>query len=80
MKSEQVFLAGWMGQYNDGYDDIPWPRVHDQASTAAVSWLNLQDPVDCQLILEKLPNSNIRMLWAEFYNPKLHLEYQLKFG
>jgi hypothetical protein len=81
MKSSRHRLAHWLGDYTDGYVDIPWPLVHDQAGTERISWLNRQDPVSVQIILEKDPKDHcLQSLWAEFYNDGKYSEYLLRFG
>ena len=53
MKTERVFLCEWLGDYTDGYNDIPWPMVHEWVGYDAVRWINSQDYSRVQLILEK---------------------------
>jgi hypothetical protein len=80
MKFERVQLAQWIGDITDGYIDIPWPLVHHQAGSDEIAWLNLQDPVNCQMILDKDQDGTVRTLWAEFYSATLRTEYALRFG
>ena len=80
MKNDRVKLAAWLGDYTDGYVDIPWPLVHDQAGADVISWINSRDHVKCQMILEKLPDGASQELWAEFYDPKLYTEFVLRFA
>lgn len=79
MKADRVFLCEWLGDTTDGYNDIPWPMVHERAGDDVIRWLNRQDPVRCQLILEKGTGFSTGMckLWAEFYDPKLRTEFAL---
>ena len=39
MKSDRYRLAKWLGDYTDGYVDIPWPLVHEQAGSEMISWI-----------------------------------------
>jgi hypothetical protein len=78
MKYERVKLGQWIGSIADEYVDIPWPRVHAQTSSAAIDWLNRQDPIQCQMMLEK--TEELQSLWAEFYSTELLAEYTNKFG
>lgn len=78
MKNNKHKLAEWVGDYTDGYVDIPWPLVHSQAGSEAVNWLNRQDPTRCQMILEN--DSGKMELWAEFFDPRAELEYALRFA
>ena len=80
MKCERIPLACWIGDITDGYVDIPWPEVHNQAGSAVINWLNQQDPTQCQIIMDKEQDGSVRSLWAEFYNENLRLEYALRFG
>lgn len=80
MKNDRYRLAKWLGDYTDGYVDIPWPLVHDQASSEVISWLNSRDHVQCQMILEKLSDGAGQELWAEFYDPRLYTEFLIRFG
>lgn len=80
MKNDRYRLARWLGDYTDGYVDIPWPLVHDQSSSEVISWLNSQAHERCQLILVKLPDGAGQELWAEFYDPKGYTEFLIRFG
>ena len=80
MKCDRVKLADWLGDLTDGYVDIPWPQVHEQAGREEVNWLLNQDPMHCQLIMDKEQDGALRSLWAEFYIESLRLQYALKFG
>lgn len=79
MKVDRVFLCEWLGDNTDGYNDIPWPMVHEWVGYDVVRWLNRQDPIRCQMILEKDTgiNSGMQKLYAEFYDPKLRTEFAL---
>lgn len=78
MKNNKHKLAEWVGDYTDGYVDIPWPLVHSQAGNDAVNWLNKQDPCRVQMILEN--DSGKMELWAEFYDRRAEVEYALRFA
>ena len=83
MKTERVFLCEWLGDYTDGYNDIPWPMVHEWVGHDAIRWINSQDYHHAQLILEKdtAPMSvGIQRLYAEFYVPALRSEFALRFA
>lgn len=79
MKVDRVFLAEWLGDYTDGYNDIPWPMIHDSAGHDVIRWLNRQDPSRCQMILEKNVDDQTGMqrLYAEFYDSRLRTEFAL---
>ena len=82
MKNDRVFLCEWLGDPTDGYNDIPWPMVHEWAGHETIRWINQQAHTDCQLIMEKGTGANhgfIR-LCAEFYNPNLRTEFALRFA
>lgn len=81
MKNNKLKLAEWLGDYTDGYVDIPWPLVHEQAGSEEIRWLNQQDPVDCQMILHKNPKDQAQQsLWAEFYKEQKLTEYCIRFA
>lgn len=81
MKNNKVKLAEWLGDYTDGYVDIPWPMIHDQVGSDQIKWLNQQPPTDCQMILEKDPKDRaLQSLWAEFYVESKLTEYCLRFA
>ena len=80
MKFERVKLATWTEDVTEGYIDIPWPRVHQQACRDEIAWINEQDPTVCQMIMDQEPQGRVRSLWAEFYNTSLRQEYALRFG
>lgn len=83
MKNERVFLCEWLGDYTDGYNDIPWPMVHEWVGYEAVRWINSQNYHNVQLILEKDQNAvatGIQRLYVEFYNPALRSEFALRFA
>jgi hypothetical protein len=78
MKYDRIKLSQWIADAQDEYVDIPWPHVHSQVGAALIDWLNRQDPIQCQMILEKTPG--FQSLWAEFYDNNLLAEYTFKFG
>lgn len=82
MKTNRVFLYEWLGDGTDGYNDIPWPRVHEQVGNEAMRWINDQDHSEVQLILEKQTGfaTGQQKLWVEFYQPRLRTEFALRFG
>jgi hypothetical protein len=82
MKSDRVMLCEWLGDITDGYNDIPWPRVHDQVGNEAMRWINSQDHTRAQLILEKQTGlaTGQQKLYLEFYEPSLRTEFALRFG
>lgn len=82
MKSNSVFLCEWLGDPTDGYNDIPWPMVHEWVGYDTIRWINSQNHHDCQLILEKgtgFAHGFIK-LYVEFYNPALRTEFALRFA
>jgi hypothetical protein len=79
MKNDRILLASWLGDYTDGYVDIPWPEVHKQAGSDIIHWINRHKHTDVQMILDK-NNSGSQSLWAEFYNNNLRLEFALLFA
>jgi len=82
MKTDRVFLCEWLGDYTDGYNDIPWPMVHEWVGHDAVRWINGKDHTKVQMILEKSTgiDAGMHQLYAEFYLPCLRTEFALKFG
>lgn len=83
MKTERVFLAEWLGDPTDGYNDIPWPMVHEWVGHEAVRWINRQDYTKAQMILEKSTDPTdvgIQKLYVEFYVPSLRSEFALRFA
>lgn len=79
MKSERIKIAEWLGEYSDGYVDIPWPSVQQQAGSEIIKWINSVPANKAQLILEKTPEA-IQSLWIEFYDHNLRIECALKFS
>lgn len=79
MRNDKILLASWVGDYTDGYVDIPWPEVHQQAGSEIINWINKREYADVQMILDKNNNGN-QSLWAEFYNKNLRLEFALMFA
>lgn len=83
MKTERVFLCEWLGDYADGYNDIPWPMVHEQVGYDAIRWIKCHPWEQVQLILEK-PTApmaaGMQRLYAEFYVPALRSEFALRFA
>jgi len=82
MKSDRVFLAEWLGDPTDGYNDIPWPMVHEWAGYEAIRWINSQNHTDVQMILERGTDFShgFIKLYAEFYTPALRTEFALRFA
>ena len=80
MKNDRVFLCEWLGDHTDGYNDIPWPMVHEWAGQEMIRWINQQKHTDCQLIMEKGTDHGFVRLCAEFYNPNLRTEFALRFA
>jgi hypothetical protein len=79
MKSERIKVAEWLGDYTDGYVDIPWPEVQRQAGQEIIKWVNSQSEIKAQLILEKTPDA-VQSLWIEFYDHSLRIECALRFS
>lgn len=83
MKTERVFLCDWLGDTTDGYNDIPWPMVHEWIGPEAIAWINSRDHTECQLILESctsLYDTGRKRLYADFYVPALRSEFALRFA
>jgi len=80
MKNDKIKIAHWLGDYTDGYVDIPWPEVQRQAGNEVIKWINSLDTIQAQLILEKDPDNVSQSLWIEFYDPKIRIECALKFS
>lgn len=81
MKSERVFLCEWLGDITDGYNDIPWPMVHERVGYDAMRWINSRNHTDCQLLLERGTDlsTGFFRLYAEFFDEKLRTEFALRF-
>jgi hypothetical protein len=79
MKNNRVFIHNWQGSIGDDYVDIPWPLVHNVAGTELVSWLNRQDPVKVQMVLDRT-SDGWQSLWAEFYDDEARTEFALRFA
>jgi len=79
MKTDRVFLHNWQGEPQDQYVDIPWPLVHRVAGADMIGWLNRQDAVSVQMILEKTADG-WQTLWAEFYDDRARTEFALRFA
>ena len=83
MKTDRVFLCEWLGDSTDGYNDIPWPMVHEWVGYDCIRWINSRPYEQCQLILEKQTgsqNTGMQRLYAEFYTPGLRSEFALRFA
>lgn len=84
MKSEKVLLCRWRceGWEEELNNDIPWPLIHEKTGNEIIRWINNQDHVNCQLILEKNTSfaMNTNSLFVEFYNPKLRTEFAIRFA
>lgn len=82
MKTERVFLAEWLGDTSDGYNDIPWPMVHEWVGYEAIRWINGQNVNDVQMVLERQTgmSSGMFKLYAEFFRPALRSEFALRFA
>ena len=79
MKSDKIKIAEWLGDYTDGYVDIPWPEVQKQAGNEIIKWVNSLPTDRAQLILEKTPDA-IQSLWIEFFDHNLRIECALRFS
>lgn len=82
MKSDRVFLCEWLGDHSDGYNDIPWPMVHEWAGYETIRWINSRNHADCQLILERGTDFShgFIKLYVEFFNPVTRTEFALRFA
>ena len=79
MKSDRIFLHRWVGDSTDGYVDIPWPLIHQHVDPEIISWVNMRDPSEAQMILDK-SSDGMQSLYAEFYRPELRTEFALRFA
>lgn len=80
MRSDRIYLAEWVDADDDGaYLNIPWPKVHQLIGNDQIRWIQQQDKDRCQLILDST-DSGLNKLYAEFYDPKLRVEYALRFA
>lgn len=83
MKNDKIFLCEWLGDTTDGYNDIPWPMVHEWVGYDCIRWINGQNHADCQLVLEKstgLYDAGMQRLYVEFFTPGLRTEFALRFA
>ena len=82
MKSDKIFLCEWLGDPTDGYNDIPWPMVHEWVGYDVIRWINSHSHTECQLILERGTDFNhgFIKLYVEFYVPARRTEFALKFA
>lgn len=83
MRTERLFLCEWLGDTQDGYNDIPWPMVHEWVGHEAIRWINQQDYTKVQMILEKSTDPTdigIQKLYVEFYVPALRSEFAIRFA
>lgn len=79
MRSERIYLAKWKGNDDEIYVDIPWPKVHQLIGNEQIRWIQSQDNDRCQLVLDTT-DDGLNKLYAEFYDPKLRVEYALRFA
>jgi len=79
MKTHRFELARWFASDSDGTGNIyiDWPAVHRQAGLECISWLQSQDPVKCQLVIETRPKDSYQYILAEFYSDELATLYSL---
>jgi hypothetical protein len=73
MKTRRVVLADWVS--NDLYLDIDWPTVQQKLGLEQLDWLLRQNPVECQLVLDK-SDVNFKLV-AEFYSESTLVAYHL---
>lgn len=79
MRSERIYLAKWQGNNDEMYVDIPWPKVHQLIGNEQIRWIQSQNHDRCQLVLDTT-DTGLKKLYAEFYDPKLRVEYALRFA
>lgn len=82
MKNDRVFLCEWLGDPNDGYNDIPWPMVHEWVGYDTIRWINSRPYDQCQLIIERGTDfsKGFIKLYVEFFTPSLRTEFALRFA
>lgn len=81
MKSERVFLAQWQVKDLDAEFDIPWPKIHSSVGRDTIRWLQEQDPLSVQIIIEKTKDHRSRAsLWAEFFRRDTRREFAVRFA
>jgi hypothetical protein len=82
MKNDRVFLAEWLGDPTDGYNDIPWPMVHEWAGYDCIRWINSRSEGQCQMVLERGTDfsQGFVKLYVEFFDPKLRTEFAVRFA
>jgi hypothetical protein len=79
MKNSRIFLHEWVGDYSDGYVDIPWPLIHQHVDPEIISWINSKDLSEAQMILDR-DRDGMQRLYAEFYRPEIRTEFALIFA
>ena len=80
MKHTRVFLASWMPRDPEDFIEIDWPFVQRTIGVDHLEWLLAQHKSDCQLVVEREPDSDQHRLVVEFYNSKLEVEYFLRWA
>lgn len=79
MKTHRFELGKFLPSDHDdeGNFYIDWPAIHKQAGKECINWLKLQDPSQCQLVVEKNKDHYHWWMIAEIYSDKLATLYTL---
>jgi hypothetical protein len=77
MKNNKVELYRWLPSEGETIE-IDWPKVHKKIGLDHTKWLLAQTHDRCQLVLER--NDQYCRLIAEFFDQRLEVEYQLRWG
>lgn len=77
MKNNKVELYRWLPSEGETIE-IDWPKVHNKIGLEHTKWLLAQAHDRCQLVLER--NDQYCRLIAEFFDQRLEVEYQLRWG
>ena len=79
MKTHRFELGRFFPPESDGSGNIyiDWPSIHRQAGKDHIQWLQSQDPLDCQMVIERRPDESYTYVIAEIYSDKLATLYSL---
>ena len=79
MKTHRFEIAKFFpGESDDsGNIYIDWPSIHRQASIDHIQWITNQDPIECQMMLERRINDPHIHVMVEIYSEKLATLYGL---
>jgi hypothetical protein len=79
MKTHRFEIAKFLPSEPDdsGNIYIDWPSIHRQASIDHIQWITNQDPIECQMMLERRINDSHIHVMVEIYSEKLATLYGL---